>query len=105
MTWAQCHAVPAYGLTRREAHRQVGYPVAAEHKPVQVRDGICVTHLSRLVPCGHSSTQSAAKSLPSRFREMRMTLLLLSKRVLSRGNLGKPSSLTMTLSDKSRLSN
>lgn len=36
---------------------------------------------------------------------MRMTLLLLSRRVLSRGSLGKPSSRTMTLSDRSRLSN
>lgn len=36
---------------------------------------------------------------------MRMTLLLLSSRVLRRGSLGKPSSLTMTLSERSRLSN
>lgn len=64
-----------------------------------------MTHLSHLVPCHHSSTQGAAKSLPSRFREMRMTLLLLSSRVLSRGSLGKPSSRTMTLSERSRLSN
>lgn len=34
-----------------------------------------------------------------------MTLLLLSSRVLRRGSLGKPSSLTMTLSERSRLSN
>ena len=100
-----CYARNA-GVLWQDTYRQIGQSVATEHKPIQIGNGICVTHLTQLV--SHVVTaalRGAAKSLPSRFREMRMTLLLLSSRVLRRGSLGKPSSLTMTLSERSRLSN
>ena len=65
---------------------------------------IPISQVAHLQP--HCSTQSGPTTHPpSSFLAIRATWLLLSSSCFKRPSLGKPSSFTMALSDRSRLSN
>ena len=95
------------GRRARQRMHAAACPLAASTPPVQRRGGSssaccrCSCRAAWRLPHELHSCWHA----PSRLRAMRLILLLLRCRHCSRGSLGKPSSRTMELSDRSMLSN